>query len=1356
MEIILNGKKVFAKPGLTILEVCRENGIYIPTLCHDEQLKPLGLCQICVVEVNGNGLVPSCATPVADGMVIETHNVKIIEARKQRLRLFLSEHYGDCVSPCQVACPAGVDVQGYIALINRGAYKEAVQLIKEALPLPTVIGRICPHPCEDACRRNIIDQPVSICALKRFVADYEMLSKEKIVPPVKPKTGFRVAIIGSGPAGLSSAYYLVQMGHEVVIFEALPKPGGMLRYGIPDYRLPKDILDREIEAITGLGVVIRTGEALGKDFTIDSLFKDGFHAVFLAIGAHQDIRMNIEGEDLEGVLSGIEFLRSISIGKTVGIGKRVAVIGGGNTAIDAARSALRLGAEEVMIVYRRSRAEMPASKWEVKAAEEEGIKIHFLAAPTKIIGRDGKVNSIECIKMALGEPDASGRPRPIPIPGSEFVLPVDTVIAAIGQRPDLSFLAKEAGLIKVERGNIKVDPDTLITDMKGVFAGGDCVTGPASAVEAIAAGKRAALSINRYLKGERLVDKKPFNISKGKLEELKMEEFAYVERRHRVEMPKLRPEERRYNFKEVELGYTEDMARREAQRCIGCGCKALHTCTLRKLATEYEIPSMVAMRDRFLYPLDRSHPFVERDPNKCIACYRCVRICREVAGIGALGAAYRVSTVGGHGGSLLETNCESCGLCVASCPVGALVAKKDLPPAREVKSICPYCGVGCGIYLGVRGNFIVSVRGDPENPVNKGNLCVKGRFGNEFINHPERLTSPLIRKNGEFVKVSWEEALDLIASKFANYKGDQFAIISSAKPTNEELYLIQKFARMVMGTNNIDCCARLCHAPSVAGLAMTLGSGAMSNSINEISDASCIVVTGANTTETHPVIGLEIKKAVQKGAKLIVINPRRIDLCRFAHLWLQLRPGTDVALLMGMARVIVDEGLLDTAFIKERCENFDAFKESLLRFNLDFVEQVTGVSKEKIVEAARLYATHKPATILYAMGITQHSHGTDNVFAISNLALLTGNIGKPSSGVNPLRGQNNVQGACDMGNLPTVYPGYQRVDDPKIRQKFETAWGCTLNPSPGLTIQEILRAAYQRQIKALYIIGANPVLTTACARLSQGALEEVEFLVVQDIFLTETARLAHIVLPAVSFAEKEGTFTNTERRIQRIYKAIEPIGEARTDGWIICEIAKRMGAKGFDYSHPAEIMKEIASLTPIYGGISYERLEKNGLQWPCPTPEHPGTPILHTEKFPTPNGKGKFLPIEYKPSAEIPDEEYPLILTTERTLYQYHTGSMSRRVDGLNVLRPHEWVEINQKDASVLGINTGDNVRVISRRGEVQAKAKVIDTCPPGLVSMTFHFAESPTNVLTNPVLDPIAKTPELKVCAVRIEKVKS
>ena len=784
-------------------------------------------------------------------------------------------------------------------------------------------------------------------------------------------------------------------------------------------------------------------------------------------------------------------------------------------------------------------------------------------------------------------------------------------------------------------------------------------------------------------------------------------------------------------------------------------CPRNQRCDLQKVAAYLGLRGLPFKKTTRERSIDSSNPFFDRDMNYCILCGKCVRTCDEILGVGAIAFTFRgyaseIATFGDK--PILESNCVSCGECVVRCPTAALVPKKLTPPTQELKTICPYCGVGCGIYLGLRGGEVVSVEGDPESPANKGKLCVKGRFGIiDFVNHAERLTSPLVRKDGALVEASWDEALDLVASKLAQYKGDKFAAISSAKGTNEENYLIQRFTRSVMGTNNIDHCARLCHAPTVAGLVQSFGSAAMTNSIPEIGDAKCILAIGTNTTSGHPIIGLEVKRAVRAGAKLIVANPREIDLCNFSTIWLRHRPGSDVALLMGMMKVIVDEGLLDSAFIEERCENFEEFRQSLKAFDPDTVEQITGVPQDKIAEAARIYAQNSPATILYAMGITQHSHGTDNVIATANLAMLTGNIGKPSTGVNPLRGQNNVQGACDMGALPNVFPGYQSVADPDMRAKFEKAWGSNLSESPGLTLTEMIGAADQGQVKAIYLVGENPLLSEPDAHHAEEALKKLDFLVVQDIFLTETAQLAHVVLPAASFAEKDGTFTNTERRVQRVRKAIEPKGDSKPDWWITCQIAKRLGAEGFDFDNPLQIMDEIAQLTPSYAGISYERLENGGLQWPCPTKEHPGTPIIHTQRFT--RGKGRFLPLEYKPSLELPDGEYPLILTTGRSLYHFHTGTMTRKVSGLNVLNGEELVEMNPEDAQNLGIADGDRVRVASRRGEVEARAKVTEASPPGVISMSFHFTETRTNLLTNPGLDPVAKIPELKVCAVWVKK---
>jgi formate dehydrogenase alpha subunit len=798
---------------------------------------------------------------------------------------------------------------------------------------------------------------------------------------------------------------------------------------------------------------------------------------------------------------------------------------------------------------------------------------------------------------------------------------------------------------------------------------------------------------------------------------------------------------------------------RKAAIITGCEfCPNNNRCELQEVAAYIGVDESTPAYEYKGLPVVKSDPFFERNYNLCIACTRCVRACQEVRGNSAIGLVFQNGkvVVGSTSPTLEKSGCQFCGACVDVCPTGALtewINKWEGDAERRVLTTCPYCGVGCQLELLVKKDRIIGVSPKGDGTVNQGQACVKGKFGIvEYVHHTERLTFPLIQKNGNFVEATWDEALDLIAERMGNYNSNEVAVIASAKCTNEENYVAQKFARVVLGTNNVDHCARLCHASTVAGLAQSFGAGAMTNSIDEIKHAKCIFAIGTNTTDAHPVIGMDVKNASKNGAKLIVANPREIELVQYADLWLQQNPGSDVALLMGMMRVIVDENLYDKDFIEARCENFDAFMDSLKEFDLERVEEITGIPKDKIVEAARIYATDKPSTILYAMGITQHTHGTDNVIATANLAMLTGNIGKPSTGVNPLRGQNNVQGACDLGALPNVFTGYQAVVNEDIRKKFEDAWGTYLPREIGLTLIEMFEAAHKKEIKAIYLIGENPILSDPDARHVKESLETLDFFVVQDIFMSETAQLADVVLPSASFAESDGTFTNTDRRVQRVRKAVEPIGKSKPDWQIICQIAQKMGGKGFDFQDPSQIMDEMSTLTPSYGGISFERLENGGIQWPCPDNKHPGTPILHAEKFT--RGKGKFIPLEYRPPAELPDNDYPLLLTTERSRYHFHTGTMTRKVSGLDALVSEGMMEINPKDAAALGISDGEIVKVISRRGDIIAKAKVTEVSPVKVVTMNFHFAESPTNQLTNPALDPVAKIPEFKVCAVKVEKV--
>lgn len=677
---------------------------------------------------------------------------------------------------------------------------------------------------------------------------------------------------------------------------------------------------------------------------------------------------------------------------------------------------------------------------------------------------------------------------------------------------------------------------------------------------------------------------------------------------------------------------------------------------------------------------------------------------------------------------------------------------------KHTLTTCIYCGCGCGLYLVSDGKKLIGAYPSKNHPVSRGSLCVKGWNCHEFANDANRLTTPLIKKNGKFQDATWDEALNLIAEKFNGYKEkygpDSLAFLSSAKTSNEENYLMMKLARAVFKTNNVDHCARLCHASTVVGLAATFGSGAMTNSINEFADAELILITGSDTTEQHPLIGSRVVNAVRdRSAKLIVIDPRKIELTKYATIHVQQRNGTDVAWINGLIHVIIKEGLQDTKFIQERTEGFEELKSLVQEYTPEYVEKITSIPQEKIIEIARLYAQTKKAMIVYSMGITQHTTGVDNVKSLANLAMVTGHLGFECTGVNPLRGQNNVQGSCDAGALPNVYSGYQQVADDAQRKKFEQCWEIEGLPAkPGLTVTEIVTAVGSGKVKGLYIMGENPVISDPDSHHVRECLSRAEFLVAQDIFLTDTAEYAHVVLPSAAFSEKDGTFTNTERRVERIRKALNPPGQAKADWQILCEVAQRVGYPKMKYDHPKDIMAEMAGLTPIYGGISYDRLDPYGLQWPCPTKEHPGTPVLHREKFT--KGKGAIMPRPYIPPAESTDEEYPFVLSTGRVYWHWHTRTMTNRTATLERESPEPYVEIHSDDAKELGIRDGAMVKVTSRRGSITLKTKVGQKVAIRSVFIPFHYREAAANILTINAVDPIAKIPEYKVCAVKVEKI--
>jgi len=848
VALTIDGQPVVVPEGSSILAAAREVGVTIPTLCHHDTLHVASACRLCIVEVQGRkDPVTACDTPAADGMVVTTQNPELRAIRQLNLELIFSDHMSYCTPPCRDGCPTHIKIPGFLDRIADRDYAGGMRVLRQDLPFPGVLGRVCPRPCEGPCRRQLVDDPITICQLHRFMADQtrpDELEGELLLPAEpKPATGKKIAIVGGGPAGLAAAFYATLEGHKVKIFEAQPKAGGMLRYGIPSYRLPRHILEEEINILWRMGVEIQTGVRLGTDFQLEDL-KAEYDAVFLALGAFNSNTMNVEGEDAPGSVTAVDYLGDCERDGTVPTGKKVTVIGGGFTAMDACRTAVRMGADEVTCLYRRSRKEMPAHHTEVDEAEEEGVRMVLQVAPVRVLTDDaGKVHGIEMIRMELGEPDASGRRRPVPMEDSEFVVECDQIISAIGQYPLLDGAGEAQGLTHTRWRTIQVDDWTLQTDDPKVFAGGDCVLGAQTVIQAIAQGKKAAWSIDAYLHGDDMkaisatlhdLRRTPFLEAlnaKGEIE-TRIRRLAEIppvfidintgvlEISPPAHMPKLWPEDRKTNFEQIELGFAEDDAVRGAQLCLQCTCEAHGDCELQKLGVEYEVfqnPFQGAeAREYDDYP---EQPLIAYDPKRCILCGKCVGVCRDVQVTEAIQFTQRGfdAKVAGSFDHQLDTSfCRFCGQCVDMCPTGALtnrqLTRSKSWDRHKVRTTCPFCGVGCNFDLNVAGGKVVGVTAAYDAPVNQGSLCVKGRFHTDLIDSPERITHPLIKRGGVWEQATWDEALDYVAERLLRIKEEEgpnaIGVLSSARCTNEENYLLQRLTRGGLNTNSIDHCAR--------------------------------------------------------------------------------------------------------------------------------------------------------------------------------------------------------------------------------------------------------------------------------------------------------------------------------------------------------------------------------------------------------------------------------------------------------------------------------------------------------------------------------------------------------------------
>jgi len=1186
LNIVLNGQIVRASSDESILEVANRNKISIPTLCNDPRIEPYTSCYVCVVEVEGmKGLQPSCSTKVREGMVITTENEKVKKARKTALDLLLSNHYADCMGPCKQTCPAGVDVQGYISLIEKGLYNDAIALIKEVNPLPAICGRVCVRPCEVACRRNLLDEgaAVGIDYLKRFAADKDLESITKFVPEIKPSTKKKVAVIGAGPGGLSAAYFLQIEGHQVDIYEASPKAGGWLRYGIPEYRLPNDLLQSEVDNITELGVNIFYNKNLGGNLSYGKL-KEKYNAVILTIGSQKGTTVGCEGDDAENVFSGIDFLKKMEVtGQKYNFtGKTVAVVGGGNTAMDCCRTSIRCGAKKVYVIYRRTEKEMPANPIEIHESKLEGVEYLFLTNPTKINkDKEGKLKTMTCIRMELGEPDASGRRRPVPKEGSEFEIALDYVLAAIGQKTEVNFLDDinrfaDDGELKVNKwGDLDCNKHTLQTGIKSVFAAGDGVTGPATLIEAIAQAKVASRSCHQYLMGLPIEPaQKEFLSKRDNFKSQEKEDYiGCYPNQLREEMPTLHPKNRN-NFEEVELGYKDEkIAFQETQRCLECGCSEYFSCDLKKYSTEYNAEQNHFEGEFIEHQVNFDHPFIEIDNNKCILCSRCIRICKEVVGANALGLVergFKTYVAPSLGEKLQDTSCESCGLCISTCPTGAITENFPFKPGPiktdTFETVCNYCSVGCSLTIHHKNGFVMRVEGANGMVNQDGNICKYGKFGYHYLNNRQRIIRPLLKNDeGKFEEISFKQAYDVIIQKIRSVEPDENAFYAGARLTNEEIYLIQKLARAGAKTNNV---TSMHYIKRGAHLLNTSFDNAP---FSQIKDASKIYLVGSEINMENAVVGFMVNNTRFNRKIEIELLTTSNDNSMIQKVDKVVKADSYYYFIKAINYYLVKNKLYNALFINDNCDDFDNYSNSLLKENFAELLKLSGVSEDKIASCANDYNNQMNAIIIFSEKEVSAPTSTE----LYNLTMITGKLGKTSNGLIALKSKNNSQGLFDMGATPKFGVGYQEIDNQVFISKLEKVWEVDNLSKKYVSEQENLLR--EGKIKNIFVFGEDPI---GCA-IDKDNIKKVAsnggFGMVQDYFMTETAQLADLVMPASLPVEIGGHFTNTQRYIQKINQTM-PSRIKETSYDMLFTLLKKLGVK--TTSDVNDVMMEVISLLP--------------------------------------------------------------------------------------------------------------------------------------------------------------------------------